>query len=284
MIMKLRISYIALCFALTHGAVFAADGKTYQHEAKLNYKSNSDNSDHSYWIGEYRYYLEAVEKSNRPYNLTGFLSKTSNVGIHSTQASKKKSDNFFIDGQYFLDSQWYVSAKYNHTKSNNYDYDEDDYGASVGYFFTETAAIYFDYQHNHSDLNSEITMQTDGNGFSVGVKSYTTFEATSGLYLQASIGRNSVNTVVKSANITSISSDDITSYRLNADWYLTDTLSVGGVYAKQDGDTFNEEVFEVNASFIQPLTDSISAEFEVTKLLKPDVDGVYYKIGLSGRF
>ncbi|MCL1079597.1 putative porin [Parashewanella spongiae] len=286
--MKLRISYLALCIGMINGAAYAAEGRSsYQHEAKLVYSSNSDNSDSSYWKGAYRYYLDNVEKSNRPYNLTGFLSRTSNFGVNYIEADKKKNDNLVLDGQYFLDSQWYISGSYDRSESNKYDNEQDSYGVSVGYFFTETAAIYVNYEHSEDDLTKkDLTSRkvTEGDTYGIGVESYTAFETTSGLYLKAGIGRSSWDTKQTSATTQTSSSGDLTYYSADADWYLMDTLSIGLGYSRQDGDDRDEEAFEGNASYVLKLTDSITAKFNVNKLFKPDIDGVYYSVGLSGRF
>jgi hypothetical protein len=268
--MKKLISIAVLC-GLFGANAFAAQDNTYQHEAGLDYGAHSDYFEEGTWNLGYRYYATPVAQDKVPYALSGFLAQSSNMG--ASFSTMEGDDKYYgIHGEYVLDSKWFIGGSYYRQDADFME--NNSYGLSLGYYFNDTSAVYANYSRNETDIDGGpffSDLETSSDFYLAGISSFLPLQATSGVLLVAELAHYS----------RSDSSDSSNFLRLKADWYLTQSWSIGANYSR-DEDDFDYSTLET--SYFLRLTDNISARAMVSRMIEPSGVGVGISLGLNGRF
>ncbi|WP_028773985.1 putative porin [Shewanella waksmanii] len=247
------LTKIALLTALASTQAFAAQDNPFQHQAGIAYNTNSEEVSDGIWNANYRYYVSPVDQANSPYALNGFLAQTTNFGAQYSNFDAADAENYGVDGTYVFASKWFIGANYQ--KSEVGSFDVDTYGAQLGFYFNETSAVAAFYNDGEDGVEESYGLQA---------RSYLPLASTSGVDLQAAW--------------THFDSDDL--FNVGADWYVTDSWSVGAGYHYSDDD----DAFDVRTAYWLRISDSFSANFAVAKVVDSDYDGVDMSVGVIGRF
>ncbi|ACA87698.1 putative porin [Shewanella woodyi] len=253
--MKNSTISLAILLGLTSMSAVAAQDNAFQHQASLSYSTNSEEVSDGAWNANYRYYIAPVDQSNSPYALNGFLAQTTNLGASYSKLDVGiyDSDAYRVDGTYVFASKWFVSASYGRVEFLNTDYDA--YRGEVGYYFNESSSIsafYADGDNNAVEV------------YGLNLRSFVALESTAGVDL--------------TANWTHTDSDD--AFNLGADWYVNNSWSVGAGYHNNDA---NDD-FSLRTAYWLRISDNFSANFNLSKFLDSDADGVGMSVGVVGRF
>ncbi|MCL1146658.1 putative porin [Shewanella marinintestina] len=251
--MRQTTTALAILLSLTSLSAVAAQDNNYQHEAGLSYTTNSEEVSDGLWNANYRYYFESVEQSKAPYALNGFLAQESNIGANYQNFDPADSDSYGVDGTFVLGSNWFVGANYQKFDVASYDFNT--YGAEVGYYFNDSSAVSAFYQDGDDNFTETYGLK---------VRSYIALQSTAGIDLNASWAHNEFDDVLN----------------VGADWYINNAWSVGAGYTDSD----NDDAFDVRTAYWLRITDGISANFQISKVLDSDYDGVGLGLGLVGRF
>ncbi|ACJ31210.1 Conserved hypothetical protein [Shewanella piezotolerans WP3] len=249
---KLTIA-VAILVGLSSASAIAVQDSNYQHEASLSYGTNSEEISDGVWGAHYRYYVDSVEQGKTPYALNGFLAQSSNIGANYYSFDPLDYDSYGVDGTFVFDSNWFVSANYTNIESGNYDLNS--YGAEVGYYFNDTSAVSAFYQDGDDNFVESYGLKA---------RSFFVLQSTAGIELNAGWTYNEF--------------DDL--LNVGADWYINNAWSVGAGYINSDDD----DGFDLRTAYWLRISDNISANFNVSKMLDSDYDGVGLGLGLTGRF
>ncbi|GGJ00809.1 hypothetical protein GCM10007978_43070 [Shewanella hanedai] len=244
---------LAILLGLTSMSAVAAQDNAFQHEASLDYQTNSEEVSDGAWNAQYRYYVAPVDQSKSPYALNGFLAQTSNIGANYSTFDVADYDQYGVDGTYVFDSKWFVSANYQQVDVSSTDFNT--YGAQVGYYFNESSSVSAFYQDGDSNVEES---------YGLNLRSYIALQSTAGVDLKATWVH--------------LDSDDV--FNLGADWYVNNSWSVGAGYINSDAD----DTFNIRTAYWLRISDSFSANFNVSKVLDSDYDGVGMGVGVVGRF
>ncbi|MCL1041980.1 putative porin [Shewanella marisflavi] len=251
--MKKSVTAVAILLGLSSMSALAVQDNAFQHEAGLNYQSNSEEFGDGLWKANYSYYVTPVDQSSSPYALNGFLAQSSNLGAYYSNFDDADLDSYGIDGTYVFASKWFVGVNYQKHDYAHFDFDT--YGAEVGYYFNDSSAVSVFYADGDEGIEER---------YGVKVRSYIALQSTAGVDLQA--------------NWTHSDNDDM--INLGADWYVNNAWSVGLGYT----DTEYDDAFDVRTSYWLRISDNVSANFQVARVLDSDFDGVNIGLGLVGRF
>ncbi|MCK8046025.1 putative porin [Shewanella sp. 1CM18E] len=251
--MRKSTTAIAILLGLSSTSAVAVQDKNYQHEASLSYTTNSEEVGDGLWNANYRYYFKSVEQGKTPYALNGVLAQESNVGASYQNFDPTDSNSYGVDGVFVFDSNWFVGANYQKVDVGFYDFKT--YGAEVGYYFNDTSSVSAFYQDGDDNF-----VETYG----LKLRSYLALQSTAGIDLNAQWAHNDF--------------DDV--FSVGADWYISNAWSVGVGYVNSD----NDDAFDVRTAYWLRITDGISANFNVSKVLDSDYDGVGLGLGIVGRF
>ncbi|NRD73125.1 putative porin [Shewanella sp. VB17] len=251
--MKKTTSALAILLGLTSMSAIAAQDNAFQHEASLNYDTNSEEVSDGNLNAHYRYYVAPVDQSKSPYALNGFIAQTTNLGANYN-VNDSARDAYGVDGTYVFASKWFVSANYQQV---GFEHTNNLYGAKAGYYFNESSAVSAFY--NDGDKNVKET-------YGLNLRSYIALESIAGVDLTANW-------------LHSGSDDDL---NLGADWYVNNSWSVGAGYTSSDNEALDG--FDVRTAYWLRISDNFSANFNLSKMLDSDVDGVDMGVGVIGRF
>ncbi|WP_065188009.1 putative porin [Shewanella woodyi] len=253
--MKNSTMSLAILLGLTSMSAAAAQDNAFQHQASLDYQTNSEEVSDGFWKANYRYYIAPVDQSNSPYALNGFLAQTTNLGASYSKldVANFDSDSYGVDGTYVFASKWFVSASYQQIEAFNTDVNF--YSAEVGYYFNDSSAVSAFYADGDNN-----TVEAYG----LNLRSFVALESTAGVDL--------------TANWAHTDFDD--AFNLGADWYVNNSWSVGAGYHNNDA---NDD-FSLRTAYWLRISDNFSANFNLSKLLDSDVDGVGMSVGVVGRF
>ncbi|QYJ87229.1 putative porin [Shewanella mesophila] len=251
--MKKSVTAVAILLGLSCMSAFAAQDNAFQHEAGINYLSNSEEFSDGIWNANYRYYVTPVAQSTSPYALNSFLAQTSNLGANYSNIDVVDVDSYGVDGTYVFASKWFVSANYQNYDYANFDFST--YGAEVGYYFNDSSAVSAFYTDGEDNYEEQYGLK---------VRSFLALQATAGVDLKATW--------------THSDSDDL--LNLGADWYINNAWSVGAGYTRSDDD----DAFDLRTAYWLRLSDNFSANFHLARVLDSDFDGVNIGLGLVGRF
>lgn len=251
--MRQTTTALAILFSLTSLSAAAVQDNNYQHEIGLSYTTNSEEVSDGLWNANYRYYFKGVEQGKTPYALNGFLAQESNIGANYQNFNPTDTDSYGVDGTLVFDSNWFIGANYQRVDVASYDFNT--YAAEVGYYFNDSSAVSAFYQDGDDDFTET---------YGLTVRSYIALQSTAGIDLSAIWAHNEF--------------DDV--FNLGADWYVNNSWSVGAGYTNSD----NDDAFDVRTAYWLRISDSISANFFVSKVLDSDYDGVDLGLGLTGRF
>jgi hypothetical protein len=249
---------LALMLALVSSNTLAETADTFQHEVELGFLDSSENSDGLLNLN-YSYYFEPVNQANIPYALAPFLNQYSTISAR--YAVTDYQDLYNMAGEYVFDSKFFIGGDYTRITTDmdllNASGDgQNTYGANLGYYFTQQSKLTLSYAWQSDDETHRFESdQLDGRYYSYEYKSnvikldyqhYLPFESTSGLMLNGFVMHsNNTNdieyTIVEgqddniSSRITN-SENSLTVLGVHADWYITDSWSVGGLYTHFNSD------------------------------------------------
>ncbi|WP_299574902.1 putative porin [uncultured Shewanella sp.] len=234
------------------GAIATQD-RPYQHEASVGYVTNTEDVSDGILGIDYRYYATPISQSASPYALNGFLAQVSNVGINYSVFDAIDIDTITVDADYIFDSKFFVGMNYQRNSIGNIDLNA--YGIELGYYVNSLTAISAVYDDGERSVSE---------GYGVKLRHYLELESTPGIDLIANwLHENSDN-----------------SYELGADWYVSNSWSVGSGYVRDvDG-----EDFDIRTAYSLRLLDVVTANFAISKMINSDVDGVNVGVAVTGRF
>ncbi|MCL1047143.1 hypothetical protein L2737_17730 [Shewanella electrodiphila] len=251
--------YLASCAAFAAETISAnspAADNTFNHEAEIGFLDTSENSD-GLASAKYSYYFQGVKQNDVPYELAAFLSQSS--VISARYAMTERQDLYELSGEYVFDSKFFIGGAYSRLSTDRAfapTTDLDAYELKTGYYFNPHAKLTFSYL-THSDSNSTHTSDAIGyynrdssedyDGFQVEYQHYLPFESTSGLMLTAVGSYSNTDSEYDSKYDTIFLNDNDelvvarieaanegttkeTNLGMDADWYITNSWSVGGGY------------------------------------------------------
>ncbi|MEC4724927.1 putative porin [Shewanella sp. D64] len=252
--MRLSYSTLTILLGLSSMSAIAAQDNVFQHEASLGYEANSEELGDGIWEAKYRYFASPVSQDGSPYALNSFMAQTSNLGINYTTFDVEDRDNMGIDGTYVFDSKWFVGLNYQRNEIGNFDFDT--YGVEVGYYLNDHSSISAFYDDGDDSVEESYGLK---------VRSFVAFESTSGMDLGASW----------------LHTDSDNAFNLDVDWYINNSWSIGAGYVNSD---LYDGDFDIRTAYWLRISDSISANFAVSKVLDSDADGLGLAIAINGRF
>jgi hypothetical protein len=300
---------IALMLTLSTSSVYAAQDNAYHHEAEVGFLDSSDSSDGLLNLN-YNYYFEPVNQTDVPYALAPFLNQYSTLSAR--YAVTDNQDLYNIAGEYVFDSKFFIGGDYTKMTTeggllNASGDDQNSYGANLGYYFTKQSKLTLSYAWQSDDETKQFESEPFGNRYysyeyksdliKLAYQHYLPFESTSGLMLNGFIlhsndKNDSEYTIVEgqddniSSRITN-SENSLTVLGINADWYITDSWSVGGLYTHfnsdydvnnlniittpdtvvNDNDNYSNSnsanVYSVNTRYFWHFSDVFSAKFSL---------------------
>ncbi|PMG28908.1 hypothetical protein BCU94_03425 [Shewanella sp. 10N.286.52.C2] len=326
---------LAVMLYLASSAAFAADS-TFHHEAEIGFLDTSESSD-GLASAKYSYYFQGVKQNDVPYALATFLSQSSVVSAR--YAMTEHQDLYELSGEYVFDSKIFVGGAYSRLSTDR-DWaptttDLDAYELKAGYYFNPHAKLTLSYL-THSDSNSTHTSHEvigdynrnsseDYDGFQVEYQHYLPFESTSGLMLTA-VGSYSNTDSEYDSKYDSLFLDDNdevvearieaanegttkeTNLGVDADWYITNSWSVGGGYQYRnydrdsshrfsqetadeiyesnrdysDSDSFN--IYTLNTSYFWNFSKYVSARAAIEQRFIDSDSDTSVGIAINGRF
>ncbi|MDO6610836.1 putative porin [Shewanella sp. 1_MG-2023] len=288
--MQRRNLQLAVLVGLTSISSSVLANDSYQHDASVTYYDNTESDASGSFGVDYRYYFDPVSQTNKPYLLRGFLSQTSNIGAFYNGINDDV-DIYRINGEYVFDSKWFVKASYQKFKLDP-SYDSDNYSVGVGYYFNRSSSVFFDYSntsggYDFSDGTSIQKSDTDQDNFTLGANSYITFGWTKGILLagQYTYSDYTIKSEFSFPDYQSktTNTDSSSQLELAADWYITDSWSVGTSYS-YDFDNSDNDNWDISSEYYLPISNGIAAVFGIQTNLDSDIDGMGYRIGVNGRF
>lgn len=279
-----KIPTVRLILLLGVSTASAADAQdnNYHHQAELNHINSSEDFGRGIWDTRYRYYFTPVSQAQGPYALSGFLAQNSSIAAsYSNFASD--FDTLGFDGSYVFASRWFIGGGYSLT--DNFDDEVNQYNVSGGYYFNDTSAVSASYhkQEGSDFFGRDIDTETYG----VELQSFLPLISNGGMHLKTNwnygssvSGTNFFDTAPFFFSGSNSDSNHVLS--LDADWYFTRALSVGGSYSWYEGD--RDDDYSINANYWLRFSPNFAAKFSLTEFLRPDVDGVFVGLGIEGRF
>ena len=285
---------LAVLLGLTSTHIYAVQDTAYQHEAEVTYAGSSENFSDGSWNGQYRYYFTPVSQEKVPYALSGFLAQTSNLGGYYSQLNSDFDfTNYAIDGEYVFTDKWYIGANYQNLDWDNSStkHESDAYGVTLGYYFNDTSSVFVSYgksdnttKQNYLDsLNDVWQSEIDTTSYGVGVKSYLPLSSDQGILFTGLFSHSSYDSRGFALNDEYQYSDSSNHLSAAADWYITRSWSFGATYATTF-DSDRVDSYDINTAYTLRITDGLSAKFNLSKQLEPDMDGVFAGLGVNGRF
>ena len=243
-----------LAIVLLSVNAMAAEDNAFQHEASVGYLTNSDEMGDGILGVNYRYYASPVEQNSSPYALNGFLAQESNIGAFYSDFDVLDIDTVGVDGTYVFDSNWYVGLNYQRTGIGNLDFNT--YGIELGYYVNENTSFSAFFDDGTADNAEE--------RYGLAIRRYLELDSTPGIDLSANW----------------LHADSENYYILGADWYVSNSWSVGSGYTR-DADNGD---FDLRTTYWWRISDEFSANFSISKVINEDIDGVGLGIALTGRF
>jgi len=287
---------LTVLLGLTSTHIYAVQDTAYQHEAEVSYAGSSESFSDGSWNGQYRYYFTPVNQDTAPYALSGFLAQTSNLGGHYSKLDADGDFNvtaYSIDGEYVFADNWYIGANYQNLDWDNYSSksESDAYGVTLGYYFNDTSSVYVNYgksenttKNNYYDSITYVWKdEVDTTAYGIGAKSYLPLSSGQGILLSGLFNHSSYDVKGISPTDEYQFSDSSNNLSAAADWYITRSWSVGAMYATSF-DSDRDDRYDINTAYTLRITDGLSAKFNLSKQLEPDMDGFFAGIGINGRF
>lgn len=246
----------------------------YQTEVNASYENTDlDENDVDTFGIAGTYYIKPVNVGNAPLAEAAFLNKASNISLAYVNASLDEEENVLginvkseidldvvgLAGELYVpDSQFYVSAAVNHTKSTvkssaagisaSEDDDGTGYAVEVGYL-PMTGLLLAVGATDMSESASPVQMMKTGFVYgwgSAGVTGEDTAATLRAKYVTA-VGSNNINLESQ------ILIGDETAYRLAGDFYIDPTLSIGASFADTTEDD-SDSIFGVRVQkFLTPV-------------------------------
>lgn len=250
---KFNASALVIALGLSSFGAIAAQDNSYQHEASVGYVTNTEEVSDGILGINYRYYATPVTQNASPYALNGFLAQTSNIGANYSTFDAIDVDTMGVDGTYVFDSKFFVGMNYQNNSIGNTDFNT--YGIELGYYVNPLTAISAFYDDGDDNATESYGLKA---------RRYLELESTPGIDLSASW----------------LHVDSDNQYNLAADWYVSNSWSVGSGYTRNDagGD------FDIRTAYWLRISDNFSANFAAWKVIDSDVDGVGLGIAVVGRF
>ena len=273
--MKGMSTLTALGFGLISFSALSANDNNFQNEITINYMdySSSKSAEEPTWKAKYSYYGSAISQSDSPYQLNRFMAQTTVLDL--TYTNNDRNDSYGIGGEYVFDSKWFIGGDYQYADNDVFGHSHV-YSANFGYYANDYTKLFF--AATKSDTgNSFIDLETDT--YSLGVNSFIATELGEGVYISANYSHTETETKSPFYN----DKTDYRSWEVSADYYLTNSFSVGGKY---NDSTFEglDDTYSVNAAYFLRIIDNLSLKVNVDKQIEPSISGFTYDIALVGRF
>ncbi|WP_144211520.1 putative porin [Shewanella donghaensis] len=335
---------LAVMLYLASTAAFAAEAtsstnqsadSTFHHEAEIGFLDTSENSD-GLASAKYSYYFQGVKQNDAPYELATFLSQSS--VISARYAMTEHQDLYELSGEYVFDSKFFVGGGYSRLSTERNwgpNTDLDTYELKAGYYFNPHAKFTLSYQtnsdsdseHRSNDVYGDYNRDSseDYDGFALEYQHYLPFESTSGLMLTATgiyvktdskdikkydtIYINDADEVVEGViESTGEQTEKATGLAINADWYITNSWSVGGGYqylnydrkssysysqetvdkTSEDNTNYSDSdsrnIYTLNTSYFWHFSKYVSARAAIEQIFIDSDSGTSVGIALNGRF
>ena len=267
--MKSLFTPILAGLSFVSASALAAYDQDFQHEVSVAASDNtSDSKNDTHWKGQYTYYANPVEQTNGPYRVNAFLAHTSQFSL--LYGHQDEDNEYGIKGKLFFADHWFVAAEYEQSEFLG-----DDvyfYSLEVGNYINEFTKVYVSAaRHDIKDKISDLEIDT----YSLGVKSFISLEHNMGLLLKAAY-------LYEEAKFAHLRPDQ-NKVKLEADYFFTQSFSIGAHYDNGDEDDAN---YGVKADYFFRITDNISLDVGVNKYFEDDYksDGTNWKAKLIGRF
>ncbi|WP_076538154.1 putative porin [Shewanella sp. UCD-KL21] len=325
---------LAVMLYLASSAAFAADN-TFNHEAEIGFLDTSESSD-GLISAKYSYYFQGVKQNDAPYELATFLSQSS--VISARYAMTEHQDLYELSGEYVFDSKFFVGGAYSRLSTERNwgpNTDLDTYELKAGYYFNPHAKLTLSYQtnsdsdseHRSNDVYGDYNRDSseDYDGFALEYQHYLPFEATSGLMLTAIASYSNTDSEYDSKYDTLFLDDNDevvearieaanegttkeTNLGIDADWYITNSWSVGGGYQYRNYDhdssyRFSQEtadeiyesnrdysdsdsfsIYNLNTSYFWHFSKYISARAAIEQRFVDSESDTTFGIAINGRF
>ncbi|MFS1425360.1 putative porin [Shewanella sp. 10N.286.48.B5] len=320
---------LAVMLYLASSAAFAADN-TFHHEAEIGFLDTSESSD-GLASAKYSYYFQGVKQNDVPYALATFLSQSSVVSAR--YAMTERQDLYELSGEYVFDSKFFIGGAYSRLSTDRAfvpTTDLDVYELKAGYYFNPHAKLTLSYlTHSHSESTSNniysFDKSEDYDELAVEYQHYLPFETTSGLMLTATASYSKADTeynntydtifhdgtndpVDATTEATGNGTEKQTSLGVSADWYITNSWSVGGGYQylhyddkssynhliKTADDTLNyndsysdsdsANIYTLNTSYFWHFSKYVSARAAIEQRFIDSDSDTSVGIAINGRF
>ncbi len=290
MIQKGLYLAILTAFSSSLSTLVMADDD-YQHDGTVTYFDQTESSSDGTFKLDYRYYFSSINDNKTPYLLSGYLGQVSNIGGFYSGIGND-FDQYNISGEYVFDSKWFIKAQYSNFEADS-SFENDNYGVTLGYYFNPSSSFYIEYirssgGYDISESSSFRKSDTEQDSITLGADTYVQFDWTEGLYLSGryTYSDYTVDSVFNDPDISDSGgsySDSNSTALVEADWYVTNSWSVGASYF-YDFDESEYDSWLLSTDYYLPITDTMAAVFTAAKELDSDIDGFSYSIGVNGRF
>lgn len=262
---------LPLIIAANLGLANAAESSAYQHEISIGALAHSDEWSDEVWAVDYTYYLAPVKIRNRPYALYDFFHQDSK--LNAAYSRYDGNNGYGIGGRYALANNWYVDAAYSRGSTDQTD--NNSWLIGGGYFLNATTEIYSNYARSNLSFDGD-SFNQDGDltndSFTIGAKSFLEVNITKGIMLEANYVRQMYDSKLDN------DSDNI--FNVAADWYLTNSWSVGLEHIRDSDDNYTQ----IGTAYSYRFANNFYFTGEVTRAIDSDASGVVAGLTLTGRF
>jgi len=196
-------------------------------------------------------YFDKVDTSKGPLAEASFLSKSSGVMASYTDIEDADDKSWSLGGRFVLDNDYIIEANYDSLEGDS------SYGIGFGKYLTENTDLVVSYGSDDdldalsADMHSVVDLSGAASlAYSLGV-SYlkTSDESGYGLFGDLTYYFNNNFGIGAGVSTDSVGDVDMTTWALNADWFVTSDWDLGVIYSSTDADIITIDLFAANLSF-----------------------------------
>jgi len=217
------------------------------------------------------YFLETVDTSKGPLGEAAFLDHASSLALGFTDGDVDFNGGDDGDGQTYNVDMRYVAegpgwklsgviVDVNFERAEPGDLEIDTWGLGIGYYITQNTTVVANYD------NVSVNNRPDPHRWGLDVEHFFAF-GNGGLMARANGGKTVISGL-----------DDPTTWGLGATWYLNNNLGFGADYVQDEENGFEVQGFRVNAEWF--ITESLAVDLSYADIQPDDINGT--DLGFAG--